>query len=227
MVLDSSFLTEMTTNSRALLFSLISLSLIGCKADEVNPDDSAKVVEKNVVADLDSTIRILDRNGVFCEFIPASDSTYSIQWGDSSITYTSDLLLDEYLINPERIRINWHNDRFLSLKAGTGSDTWFEAILSKNDPSLGRIYWNTLAFDRDAGIAVYEYGAKDSLLIAESFYTQEQLVIGQNWTRCGSTFSHYCIDSISISSRELYIEWAAPDIYHSEVKEIIREKIDL
>ncbi|GAB5416682.1 MAG: hypothetical protein Crog4KO_21710 [Crocinitomicaceae bacterium] len=216
-------------NLLTALLPFVLWMMIGCSSgvSEVEMHPSAdgstpEIVEQN---SLDSIVRIDDDTGVFCEFSLASDSTYSIQWGDSVYRYMSDLLLDDYLVNPDRIHINWHNDNFLSIISGTGSDTWIEVVLTRKERSLGRIYWNTLAFDREEGIVFYEYPDNDSTLIAEDFFTQEKLVIGKEWARCASAFPHYCIDSVQMRNGELYVEWY-PLTYHDSDKGMVyKERI--
>ena len=96
--------------------------------------------------------------------------------------------------------------------------------------SDAKIFENCLAVDKDNGIVVYEYPNfnTDTILIAENILTGKKQAIGRQWKKCSSYFSHYCIDSIDVNKKRLYIEWVLPNKIneHNEV-EIKNIKLDL
>lgn len=217
-----------TKNKVIRLLPLFFITCLSCNEsqDPSIPLQQVKgALEETEIQTSDLVWRVQHASGLFCEFIPATDSTLHIRWGDSAAVHEVDETIYSYLVNPEKLYIDWHNEQFISLRNGTGSDTWVDVVLMKEEPSLLRVYRNSLTFDKENGIVIYEYAMPDSVIVAEDLVTGNKMVIGSDWKECGSAFPHYCIDSIHMNSGELYVEWVTPDYYSRDARRIVRKKI--
>ena len=166
----------------------------------------------------------------YYQFIKITDSTSTIKWGNKSITnYVSDTT-NNFYIEKDEINLKWSNGKFIALGRSTGSDTWFNIILPLTKNTDVKFYENPLTVDKENGIIVYEYYFEicDTILIAENIMTGKKQYIGAGWKKCSSVFNHYCIDSISVSKNQLYLEGTLPNNIDKPNKtEIKRIKLDL
>jgi hypothetical protein len=157
---------------------------------------------------IDTNLFVID--GSYYQFIPATDTTCYIKWGNTAVSNISSKAIGNWQVEYGEIGLQWSNDKFIGLCRGTGSDTWMDIILPLKSNEDVRFYENRLAIDEENGILVYEYPSEDSIIIAENILTSKKQVLGKNWTPCSSFLYHYCIDSVSIVNKELYIEWVTP-----------------
>jgi hypothetical protein len=166
----------------------------------------------------------------YYQFIRISDSTSTIKWGSKGITNLFSDTTDNFFIEKDRISLKWANEKFISLGRGSGSDTWLNIILPLTKGADARIYENPMAVDKENGIIVFEhtFNECDTVLIAENILTGEKQIIGLDWKKCSSALNHYCIDSISVSKKQLYVEWTLPNkIDEPNKTDIKRVRLDL
>jgi hypothetical protein len=212
------------------IFSIILFNFLGCQSitSEQNSFEHATevkdTVENSIV--LDTTRQV--ENDVFYQFIPVTDSTSRIKWGNQKITNISRVIVDNYYLTDKRLYLEWSNDKFIFLGKWGYGDTWVNIILPLQPGEDLRFYQNIMAVEKNRGYVVYEYPEEDSILIAENILTGKQQVVGSNWNTCGSIFYHYCIDSISIKNETLYVEWVPlNEEKKNKKKEIKRVKLNL
>lgn len=143
------------------------------------------------------------------EFVKETDSTSFLRWTNGKITFnSSEAISNNYL--DHKTSLQWSNDHYICLRHSNGSDTWTDLILPFNNNEV-RFYENTLAYDKINGIVVYETDSLPYKLVAENILGKEKQFLGENWKNCSSLFPHYCIDSIHIENKELYVDWAVPN----------------
>lgn len=163
----------------------------------------------------------------YYQFVFATDTTSFIKWGNDKFTNTSYQEIDNYLLDKDKIILDWATKEFIVLKHNSGSDTWQHIVLQLKPKQEPIFYENSLAFDRENGLVVYEFpSVKDTILIVENIITKRKKYLGKNWTKCSSALHHYCIDSISINNQELYLEWVTPNYIDKPNKKEIK-KINL
>ncbi|MBP7478665.1 MAG: hypothetical protein KA797_09085 [Chitinophagales bacterium] len=166
----------------------------------------------------------------YYQFIRLTDSTSTIKWGNKVISNLFGDTIDNFFIEKDRINLKWANEKFIVLGRSGGSDTWFRIILPLTKGANAYFYENLMAMDKENGIVVIEHAFDDSdtVLIAENILTRKRQIIGLDWEKCSSAMNHYCIDSISISKKQLYVEWTLPNkIDEPNAKEIKRIRLDL
>lgn len=167
----------------------------------------------------------------YYQFIPATDSTSYIKWGNKSMDNISFKGHSNYLLSKGDITIKWFNNKFITLYRDGGSDTWLHIILPLVSGQDAKVYENPLAVDKDNGIIVYEYCFCDSdtILIAENIITNKKQPIINHSQKCSSSIAHYCIDNISISKGHLYFDWLPETKIDKTTvkKQIKRIKLDI
>lgn len=191
-------------------------------------DSLYKLVKNPLFVQVDTTREV--EGDLFYQFIQATDSTAFIKWGNRTITNTSKTDLFSAYLEKERISIRWFNSKFMVLARGTGSDTWIHIVLPLTKDADLKFYENCMAFDKENGIAVREwYIESDTVLLAENIITGKKQALGKDWKKCGAaSFFHYCIDSISVTNKTLYVEWVLPHkIEKQTTKETKRIKLDV
>lgn len=159
----------------------------------------------------------------YYQFVFATDTTSFIKWGNDTFTNISTQEIDNYLLDKDKINLDWANKKFIVLKRNSGSDTWQHIVLQLKPKQEPIFYENSLAFDRENGLVVYESSSvNDTILIAENIITKRKKYLGKNWTKCSSAIHHYCIDSISINNHKLYLEWVTPNYIDKPNKKEIK-----
>ncbi len=219
------------------LFVLVfALTVISCSLSD---NQSAKTKSEQTDSLFDAkqnplfvrvdTSRVVESD-LFYQFIQATDSTAYIKWGNHTFTNISKTGVYSAYLEKGRIYVRWLNEKFMVLGRGTGSDTWIDVVLPlKKDADL-KFYDNCMAYDKENGIAVREWCCQtDTVLLAENILTGKQQALGKDWKKCRAvSFVHYCIDSISVSNKILYVEWVLPHKLDGRTtKETKKIKLDL
>ncbi|MDW9379941.1 hypothetical protein [Chryseobacterium sp. JV558] len=143
------------------------------------------------------------------EIVKATDSTSFLRWTNDKSTFnSSESISNNYL--DHKTSLQWSNDQYMCLRHSNGSDTWTDLILPFNNNEV-KFYENTLAYDKVNGIVIYETDSLPYKLVAENIAGKEKQFLGENWENCSSLLPHYCIDSIHLENKELYIAWTLPN----------------
>jgi hypothetical protein len=148
-------------------------------------------------------------NGGFYKLIPYTDSTCKIEWGNTKVKRVSK---DDYHFHAaRRFSLEWENKDFIVLESWTGSDSRFNVILPLDSLSKESEIWNPIAFNKRKNLIAQEgYGFSDTIVILQNIKTGKSQPIIDKMNKCESAFNHYCIDSISIQNKEVYIKWVLP-----------------
>ena len=165
----------------------------------------------------------------YYRFVKGSMSSSFINWGNKDFETTIwTPPIDNSVLN-DKVSLDWYNDKYIVLKMRTGSDTWYSIFLPLIKDAKELWFFNSLAVDKTSGIIVYPNKKNaDTTLIIENIQTGQKQFTGIGWEKCSSAFIQYCIDSISISKKTLYIEWTTPNyIDKPNRKEVKRIKITI
>ncbi|KAB1230177.1 hypothetical protein [Chryseobacterium viscerum] len=153
-------------------------------------------------------IEIINPKHAF-KIIKATDSTSFLRWTNGKTNLRSSKSIGNHYLD-HTTYLQWSNERYICLRHSNGSDTWTDLILPFNSNEI-KLYENTLAYDKVNGIVVYETDSLPYKLVAESIDGNKKQFLGENWKNCSSLFPHYCIDSIYIENKELYVDWVFPN----------------
>jgi hypothetical protein len=88
-------------------------------------------------------------------------------------------------------------------------NSWFNVILPLDSQSKVSDIWNPMAYNKYYNL-IAEEGHGDTIVIIRNIKTGKYQAEIDSENTCQSPFNHYCIDSISILNKELYIKWAFP-----------------
>jgi hypothetical protein len=165
---------------------------------------------------LNKTIITKERN--YYKLIPSTDSTCKIEWGNTKLKRISE---DFDFYFARRLSLNWENKDFLVLEGGSGSDTWFNLILPLDTLSGISDVWNPMAYNKERNLIAIE-GYADTILVIRNIKTGKSQPIIDGINKCESVFNHYCIDSISIQNKEVYIKWIIPHKMSDDFKVIVK-----
>jgi hypothetical protein len=151
----------------------------------------------------------------FYQLIPVTDSTSRLKWGNKSANYTSPKVFENWMLS-EKMWLDWSNNKFIVLAFDMGNDSWYNVVLPFANGKGPEFFWRPIAFDHENGIIVSAYGVgPDSILLATDVLTNKIQPVGKGWKTCQDTHGpHYCVDSVSIANKQLYVQW------NGEVKRI-------
>lgn len=160
------------------------------------------------------------------EIIKETDSTSFLRWTNGKSTFNSSIPISNHYLD-HKTSLQWSNDLYMCLRHPNGSDTWTDLILPFNNNEV-RLYENALAYDKVNGIVIYETDSLPYRLAAENMIEKKRQFLGENWKNCSSLFPHYCIDSIHVENKELYIDWVTPNkIDKPNTTEVQKIKLEL
>jgi len=219
---------------RQVLYLILTLGIISCKSkdtslpnetfyvgtrDTVDLKEKPKDTIKLIVSYPELLERIDKQNstprGNYYKLIISSDSTCRIEWGNVDKPRVTDG--DFHYHIARRFNLVWENDKFIVLRARTGSDWWIDLFLPiGNDPSEFVIE-NCLTFDKKRNLVVSEYPSPDTVMEIHNLTNKNrQFILERN--ECGSAIIHYCIDSIAFTEKGLYYKWTTPHTFDDNKK---------
>ncbi|HRG02347.1 MAG TPA: hypothetical protein PKZ75_14610 [Bacteroidia bacterium] len=152
--------------------------------------------------------QLFDASGNSWTIIPFTDSTCKIEWGTEKFTRKTET--DFHFHIARHFHSVWDNLKFKSIRAHTGSDSWFEIYLPLDSNKSEIIIDNPLARDREKSLIVSE-GWGDTIVFITNLITREKKGIVEKEFKCESAFWHYCIDSVSLKNSELYLDLKSVD----------------
>jgi hypothetical protein len=165
---------------------------------------------KKIDSDLQKRIEVSEAtpSGNYFKIILATDSTCKVEWGNKKLKRISSK--DFYFSEARRLYFEWENKSFVALRAGRGSDAWFDAFLPLDNSSSDFTIENVLAENKEKNIIVAEYIGADTIMFMQNLLTKKIHYVLET-SRCGSGFNHYCLDSIKIANGGLFYRWVLPD----------------
>jgi hypothetical protein len=198
---------------------IIILSLYSCSSDT---QETSSLKEKETISDSVKSVKdtfsiypemrniLNEKNSTpennYYKLIPTTDSTCKIEWGNTKLKRISE---DYHFHFVREIRLDWENTDFMVLKGSSEMDSWFNVILPLDSQSKVSDIWNPMAYNKFYNLIVEE-GHGDTIVIVRNIKTGKSQTEIDSENSCQSPFNHYCIDSISILNKELYIKWAFP-----------------
>lgn len=156
----------------------------------------------------------------------ATDSTCRITWGNNMVTRTNTEDIDFYLAR--RLHYQWENSQYLILKGGTGSGAWINMVLPFKKTEKVKTFENMLCFDAVDNLVATQY-YNDTILVVQNLKTDQKQYIVLSDTPCEAASNLYCIDSVGLKNKELYLKWATANLANdsSRIFEEIRFKIKI
>ncbi|RDC64322.1 hypothetical protein [Adhaeribacter pallidiroseus] len=139
----------------------------------------------------------------------ASNSTCKITWGNSSGIRSSKEKIDFYLAR--RLYFQWENSQYLILKGGTGSGVWINLVLPFDKLEKVKTFDNMLCFDAENNLVASQY-YNDTVLVVQNLKSDQKQYIILEDTPCGAASNLYCIDSVGIRNKELYLKWTTANL---------------
>ncbi|PIQ22147.1 MAG: hypothetical protein COW65_04850 [Cytophagales bacterium CG18_big_fil_WC_8_21_14_2_50_42_9] len=150
----------------------------------------------------------------------ASDSTCRITWGNNRVTRSGNEEIDIYLAR--RLHYQWENSQYLILKGGTGSGAWINMVLPFDKSDKVKTFENILCFDAEDNLVASQY-YNDTILVVQNLKTDQKQYIVLEGTPCEAASNLYCIDSVGIKNKELYLKWATANLAN-DLSRIFEEK---
>ena len=151
----------------------------------------------------------------------SSDSTCKITWGNNTIARSGQEEIDFNLAR--RLHYQWENTEYLILKGGTGSGAWLNFVLPFSKSEKVKTFNNLLCFDPEDNLVASQY-FNDTVLVVQNLKTDQKQYIVLKDTPCEAASNLYCIDSIGIKNKELYLKWATANL-ENDSSRIFEEKI--
>jgi len=198
------------------IFILLSFYCLGCVDSDKKHISNAPInlptKEKNEV-DFDSLIAkyFEDKsfkweNGVFVKYFCEGEKLF-IEYGNEEF---SKILKDtfECLAPFDRFSNPWkYNDDFLLFRFGCGSPCWGVNVLPLNPNDYDQEYMYPYDFDSKNNILIHfdaDNSDEDFLLKATNLKTKKTELI--ETLDCGAAFQGFCIDSISIKNKVVFLQ---------------------
>ena len=155
------------------------------------------------------SISCQEKEKPFYEIKPIDKMKSQLIWGNSE--FKNSQIFDNFILDKEKIHVEYKNNDFIILKRGTGSDAWINLILpiKKNAKVLEKD--QILAFDSVKNIAIRQnYNSEKFPFQLINLKTLEIDSIRFDTKNCESTNIIYCIDKIYFTENTLYINWTIP-----------------
>jgi hypothetical protein len=146
-------------------------------------------------------------SGNYFKIILVTDSTCKVEWGNRLIKRKSSK--DFYFSEATRLYFEWENKNFLVLRAGRGSDAWFDTFLPLDVTSTDFKVENVLTQNKKNNMIVAEYIGTDTIMFIRNLTNGKTQYVLED-KKCGSSFNHYCLDSIKLTNKGLYYRWILP-----------------
>ncbi|MPS72572.1 MAG: hypothetical protein E2590_05395 [Chryseobacterium sp.] len=150
-----------------------------------------------------------------------SDSKSRIEFTDGEVVQLSSKPIDNFYLD-EKTRLKWANEKYMCLRHSNGSDTWTDIVLSFDNNNF-KLIDNSLIYDKINGVVICETDSANYKLFAESINSGRKQYFGNDWADCSSVFPHYCIDSINLSDKDLYLEWVLPNKTEKSTRKQIKK----
>lgn len=139
----------------------------------------------------------------------STDSTCKIIWGNGKVTRSDAEEVDFYIAS--KLHYQWENSNYLILKAGTGAGAWLNMVLPFDKSEKVKTFDNILCFDSVNNLVASQY-YNDTVLVVQNLKTQQLQYIILNNSPCEAASNLYCIDSVAIKNKELYLKWATTNL---------------
>jgi hypothetical protein len=169
---------------------------------------------------LNKTIITKEKN--YYKLIPSTDSTCKIEWGNNKLKRISE---DYHFAFARRMRLEWENKDFVVLRGGAGTGSWFNVILPLDSLAEESGIWNPMAYNKKSNL-IAEEGDADTIVVIRNIKTGKSQPIIDKMNKCESAFNNYCIDSISIQNKEVYIKWVLPHKMSDDFK-VIEKRVKI
>jgi hypothetical protein len=200
---------------KKILLVLITLGMVSCNVKQATHEDN-EVSKKDTIdliklyPELAERIEKIESTplGNYFKFTLMTDSSCKIEWGNKRTKKQSSR--EYYFSEARQLHFDWENEDFLVLRAGRGSDAWFNVFLPLDSVGQDEIIENTLTQDKRRNLVVAEFLATDTTMVIHNLKSKEfQYVIETD--KCSSVFIHYCIDTIAFIDKGLYYKWTLPN----------------
>lgn len=203
-------LPAMLRTASILTISVVSIVVVACEPQSTDKTKVERTLPKEPLPEISTwndTNSYL-QNVIDIKVLPLSDTSFCFKWGNKTFQSQSQPFPNS-LFNYHPLQLAWTSESYVALYLDTGSDTWLHVIFPLKASSEVRVYGNPLAYDKASDIVVFEnyFGIGDTILIAENIKSGQRQFILNSGTACASAINHYCIDSIHINNRHLYLEW--------------------
>ena len=140
--------------------------------------------------------------GHFINYVRASRDSYSVHWRNSRVHRSLVLHMDGA---PNHFAFyKAETNRFIILEYGCGIPCKCAVFLPLDSVKAAFQIEMPEAYDLDNNLVAYN-GDRDTIVWVENFLTRQKVpILGHN---CGSAFNGYCVDSISVKNRDLYVHY--------------------
>lgn len=130
-------------------------------------------------------------------------------WGNSE--FKNHQIFDNFILDKEKIHVEYKNNYFIILKRETGSDAWINIILPIKQKAKVIETDQILAFDSIKNLVVRQnYNSEKFPFQLINLKTLEKDSIKFDTKHCESANIIYCIDKIYFAENTLFINWATP-----------------
>lgn len=166
------------------------------------------------------SISCQEKEKPFYEIKPIDKMKSQLIWGTSE--FKNYQIFDNFVLDKEKIHVEYKNNDFIILKRGTGSDDWINIILPiKKNAEVVRIN-QILAFDSIKNIAVSQnYNSEEYPFQLINLKTLEKDSIKFDTKNCESANIIYCIDKIYFAKNTLFINWTTPTKIDKKGKTVV------
>ncbi|MBC7556389.1 MAG: hypothetical protein H7195_05460 [Chryseobacterium sp.] len=158
----------------------------------------------------------------YCKIIPINADSSKIIWGNSRIK--NEQILNNFLLNKNKLKIRWSNKRFIISQIGTGSAAWINLILPLENNSKIIETDELIAFDSKNDLIVrYNYNSDNYPIEIKNLFTKKIDSFKINLKKCESSNLTYCIDNVYFKNDSINLIWKTPYTFSKD--KITTEKI--
>jgi hypothetical protein len=194
----------------------MKILILFCSSFLICTTSIAQKFSKNFCNGLIPSYDTLTVNGNFVRYQSMKDS-FIIEYGNKNFKR---FLPDKYdcdIADAHMPTLRWENKNFIGLGYGCGNPCSGIIVLPLNSNDNIKWFMYVLAYDFENNLIVYLGNEDYDKLVIENLRNGKRRLINFE-DSCSSAFWEYCIDSISISDKELYYRIAEPNRFDKNKK---------
>lgn len=162
------------------------------------------------------------RSGAIVRLKIVDDSTYYIQWGNSTKMKTFPEKFNLEGAEAWIPRLIYENNDYLVMRGGCGNPCWVGYFLPLHEGSKPQMIHEYLGYDLENHLVAYVSDNSIEILNLKTNSIEVHKTKG-----CVSAFIGYCIDSLSIKNRTLKYKWIPDSRIKSNKGMVVIEKVNL
>jgi hypothetical protein len=182
-----------------IIATLIWVVLIGCSS----PTTKEREKTSTIVNHETPSTQVIHKD-VFYNFIPVSDSSYKIEWGNSIFKNVTEKNFE--LLGSGTLNLLDRDDSSIILMQGCGTSCIYYVVLPMKLNAKEQVFMFAQAYDIENNLVAYIPEDKQPFIRIENYLTGQHLDISES-NLCPAAFKGDCIDTSYFTENRFILKW--------------------